>query len=224
MARYKDKERALELRKKGKSYSQIKEILGVGKGTLSVWLRSHPLSEKRVRELRDWNEQRIERYRETRKRKREAVLADFYVRANKRVLPLSKRDIFIAGLFLYWGEGGKTKPTELTLSNTNPAIGRTFVRWLENGWNINRKKLRVKMHFYRDMNIRKETLLWSSLLKIPVSQFVKPYVKKSNFSSLTYRRGFGHGTCNINYADANVAKEVLMSLKAIEDYFNGPVA
>ena len=45
----------------------------MNKGTLSYWLKDFPLEEKRLRELRDWNQVRIEHYRKTRTLKRENI-------------------------------------------------------------------------------------------------------------------------------------------------------
>ncbi len=101
MARLRDREKALALRKKEMSYSQIKKILGVSKGTLSGWLREYPLSKERISELRDKNEKRIERFRETMKRKREKRQKETYSTQKKNILPLSNREIFLAGLILY---------------------------------------------------------------------------------------------------------------------------
>ena len=53
------------------AHAQIKSIVGVSKSTLSHWLRDYPLSQRRMRELRDLNPKRIKSYRETRKRRRE---------------------------------------------------------------------------------------------------------------------------------------------------------
>lgn len=219
MAKFLEQKRALELRTAGRSYSQIKSELGVSKSTLSNWLRDYPLSQKRIRELRDWNEQRIERYRETRRKKREEILNAIYKRQKSRLLPLSKRELFIGGLFLYWGEGGKTKLGELTISNTDPAVIITFIHWLKKCFGVKLTVLRVRLHLYKDMNVRKETKFWSSTLKIPISQFRSPYVKNSNRASLTYKNGFGHGTCNVMLSGAKLAKEVLMGLRAMNDYF-----
>ncbi len=41
--------------------------------------------------------------------KRERRLKRQYNDVRKMLLPFSKRELFIAGLFLYWGEGGKTE-------------------------------------------------------------------------------------------------------------------
>ena len=83
MARFKDHERAIILRKRGMRYSQIKKILKVSKSTLSTWLKDHPLSEERIRQLRDWSEQRIEKCRETKRKKKEKRLKDFYQEQKK---------------------------------------------------------------------------------------------------------------------------------------------
>ena len=108
MARVADKERARRLRAEGKSYSEIKDVLNVGKGTLSAWLNDMPLSREQIRLLRDINPRRIENYRETMRKKRELRLDDAYERVRKDMGKLSRRDLFIGGFYLYWGEGNKS--------------------------------------------------------------------------------------------------------------------
>lgn len=75
MVKREERARALRLRRQGKSYSQIKKEIGVSKSTLSCWLRTYPLNKKQIEKLmklRATSEVRIERYRETmRKKKRE---------------------------------------------------------------------------------------------------------------------------------------------------------
>lgn len=226
MAKYKEHQEALRLRKFGKSYAEIREILGVSKGTLSMWLKDYPLSPTRIRALRDWNAKRIEHYRETRKKKREAALRVVYKAETTIIGRLSERDIFITGLFLYWGEGAKTKMTEVSLANTNPAIAKAFIDWLERSFGIKRNQVRIRLHLYKDMNIHAETMFWSRILHVSPDCFKKPYIKRSRLSDLSYKSGFGHGTCNALLSNAMVAKRVLMGLRVLEDiylgqYFNG---
>lgn len=224
MAKIKEKDRAIKLRKAGWSYSQIKAAIGVSKGSLSLWLGDMPLSRNRMRELRDWNEKRIEKYRETRRIKREKMLAGVYKEEKSKILPLSKRDVFIGGLFLYWGEGGKTKMAELGFSNTNPAMCKFCVFWMVNELKFPKRKIKIRLHLYKDMSVATETKFWSKKLKISQKQFRSPYIKNSRLENLSYKRGYGHGTCNILVGNAILARKVLMGLKAIEDYFTGLVA
>jgi len=77
------------------------------------------------------------------------------------------------------------------------------------------------MHFYKDMDIVKETNYWAKTLRISNSQFKKPYIKESKFSSISYKRGFGHGTCNVLVYDAMLGKKIMMGLKVLRDFFIG---
>jgi hypothetical protein len=219
MARIKDKEKAIQLRLEGKSYSQIKSELGVGKGTLSGWLKDMPLSDKQFNSL-GVIERRVERYKETCRERKEKILKDVYTMEEKIISPLSERDLLIGGLFLYWGEGGKTKEAELILSNTNPAMIKAFIYWAENSLEFPRSAMKIKLHLYKDMDIDKEIGFWVKELRIGREQFIRPYIKDSNKSSITHKNGFGHGTCNVAVARADLGRKVLMGLKVLEDYFS----
>jgi len=83
MALREKKLKAIRMRKEGASYSQIKEKLKVSKSSLSLWLRDMPIPEKRLRELRDWNAVRIERFRDTMRHKRESRWEEVYKHAAK---------------------------------------------------------------------------------------------------------------------------------------------
>ncbi len=218
MARIKDKEKAIQLRLKGMSYSQIKIELGVNKSTLSGWLKDMPLSDQQFRDL-GVIERRVESYKETCRKRKQNILKDIYDAEKKAILPLSKRDLFIAGLFLYWGEGGKTSQGSLTLSNTNPGMIRFFIYWVVNSCNLSKERIKIRMHFYKDMDIEEETKFWVAHTGIRREQFSKPYIKDSNKSGITYKTGFGHGTCNVYIGNAILAKRVLMGLKGLEDSF-----
>ncbi len=218
MAKFKIRERAVLLRKEGKSYSEIKSLLKVSKSTLSLWLRDYPLSDKKIRELRDWNQKRIENYRETRRKNRENLLRGVYNHEKNNILPFSRRELFLAGLFLYWGEGGKTQLFSLSVSNNDPAMVRFFISWFKN-LGVSKKDLHIRLHLYEDMVIKKEVMFWSDVLDIPTSQFKKSYIKKSRFKNLTYK-SFGHGTCNVIVNSGVLAKKVLMGLQVIRDCFS----
>ncbi len=228
MARFKEKNEALRLRALGMSYSQIKQILKIGKGTLSCWLRNYPLSKERISELRDRNEVRIEKFRETMRVKRESRLKQTYKEQKKLILPLNKRELFIAGLFLYWGEGAKSRPTDITVSNTDPSMIKFFIRWMTECLKVEKTKMSVDLHLYQDMEIEKEVEYWSTTLSLPTNQFIRPYVKQTLLSGINHKGGFGHGTCNIRVSNARLAEKVLMGIKVISHKYlksacNSPV-
>ena len=216
MARSKDKSKAIELRKKGMSYSQIKNSIGVSKSTLSGWLHGMPLSEKRIKALVALNPMRIERCRNTKSKHRQERLGRVFDKVSKDIGKLNKRELFLAGLFLYWAEGGKTKNYTTVLTNTNPKMIKFFLKWLEN-LGVNKNRLKISLHLYSDMNINKQINYWSRQLNINKTQFRKPYIKKSKFTDITYKNGFGQGTCCLIYDNRDLSEYIMQGLNYIEN-------
>ena len=166
MARREEKQKAIEMRKKGMSYSQIKSVLGIAKSTLSGWLEDYPLTEKRIKELRGCN-QKIERCRETKRKKKEARLNNFYKEEKIKLFPINKKELYLAGIFLYWGEGSKNQSAaRLTISNTDPAMIKFFIYWFEKSLGVSRDKMKVQLQLYSDMVVNREIDFWSKILKL----------------------------------------------------------
>lgn len=216
MARKEDKQKAIGLRKEGKSYSEIKSVLGVNKSTLSGWLKDMPLSEEKIAELRDNNPRRIENFRKTMAVKKEARLVASCAKASKDIGILSRRDMFIAGLFLYWGEGSKRDKGGISFTNTNPDMIKYFINWLEL-MGFGREKLKVNLHLYSDMGVEESVKYWSRELKINKSQFRRPYIKGTLSRDIRYKSGFGHGTCSVILEKQEMNDYVLSGLKYLAE-------
>ena len=95
---------------------------------------------------------------------------------------------------------------------------RFFIQWLEL-LGVPKSRLRMHVHLYTDMNVQKELQYWSKTLKLPLSSFRKPYIKKSNRAGLTYMQKFTHGTCNLIYENRDVSEYILQSLDYIRSLF-----
>jgi len=223
MARRKDKEKVLKLRFAGKSYAEIKKITGISKSTLSGWLHKFPLSPEQMKKVRDFNPRRIERFRDTMRRKREQKIGIAYNLVTKDIKFLTKREKFIAGFFLYWGEGGKTGRANVSLSNTDPAMPRFFIEWLSL-LGVPKEKIRVRLQLYSDMDVKKEVQFWVKKLSIPKKQFRKPHIKKSEKKGIGHRGGHGHGTCNIIYGSQPTSDYILMGLQYLREAYGEKIS
>ncbi|MFA6340673.1 MAG: helix-turn-helix domain-containing protein [Candidatus Paceibacterota bacterium] len=213
MARHEDRSKAIELRKKGLSYSQIKRSLNISKSTLSGWLNDMPLSEKRIRELRDFSPMRIERCRNTKLKHRQERLDRVFDKVSKDIGTITQREMFLCGLFLYWGEGGKTEKYTLTFTNTDPDMVNYFMGWVQSCLHIKKDDMHIKLHLYGDMDIEKHVDFWSKKLKVNKKIFEKPYIKRSNLTGLTYKNGFGKGTCNVRIYNRDLKEYVSQALR-----------
>jgi hypothetical protein len=219
MAKYDLRQKALDLRKVGQSYTQIKQALGVSKSTLSLWLRGHPLSKERIRLLRDVSEVRIEKFRQTMSAKREQRFADACDVEKANLIPLSDRELYIAGLFLYWGEGLKDLRYSIALYNTNPQMIKFALYWYTKTLLIPRQKIKIKLHLYRDMDVEDQQRFWSKALSLPISQFANPYIKAVSKTGLNHKGGFGHGTCSLVVHDVLLKEKIMAGIKAVADYY-----
>ncbi len=211
---------AIKLRLQGYTYGQIKRELNLAKSTLSDWLRNLSLSEEQLSLLSknkdNSRDVRIERFRQTAKNKRTLRLINIFNEQKRESLPLSGRELLIAGLFLYWGEGNKQRG-RVAVSNTDPRVIQFALFWMDKALKIPKAKLRILLHLYSDMNIQEETDFWSKMSGIPVEQFNKPYIKKTTRQGLSYK-SFGHGTCNLVCCDSALAEKIAMSIKAVAEY------
>lgn len=221
MTRFLDREKARILRAEGKSYSDIRKIVDVGKGTLSSWLRDMPLSEEQMRGVRDLNPRRIERFRETVRRKRQMRLDAAYTQAKKDIGRLSRRDLLVFGFALYWAEGTKSHRGRNEVANTDPYIIRACLQWLE--LLPLKPNIKVRLQLYADMDQQGEVAYWSRILGIPKSQFRKPSIKKSTLSGLSRKSGHGHGTCDLVFDNMPLWEYISMALKYLRESFP-PVA
>ena len=219
MARVLEHREALRLRKEGKSYSQIKTELGISKSTLSGWLHKYPLTREQINSLRSLSEKRIERYSNTMRRKREERHFLYYTQEKEKWFPFSERELFIAGLFLYWGEGDKTSRHVVSINNTDPNVVKFALNWMVRCLRFPEDRIRVHIHLYDDMNVEDEIGYWKKELGVERNQFTRPYIKKSKKTSLD-QKGFGHGTCGVRFCKTEIKERLLMDLKAVSDVYS----
>ncbi|MGB6839149.1 MAG: helix-turn-helix domain-containing protein [Microgenomates group bacterium] len=222
MARREDRREAIKLRKRGRTYSEIRQKLGVPKSTLSGWLGGYHLSEKELAKLKVNIKQRkylgIEKTRITKAKRRQKRLRKTYKQEERRLLPLTKRELYLCGLFLYWGEGVKGLRTGVSLNNTDPKVIKFYYLWMTGALGIPKGKIKVAVHLYEDMDVEESLDYWSRLVGISRKQFIKPYIKKSNRQEVDHK-GFGCGTCRLYVYDQQLKEKIMLGLEALANYY-----
>jgi len=222
MSRIKDRQKAIELRKEGKTYTQIRKQLKISKSTLSEWLSKYPLTKEQAKLLEAnrilSKELGNEKTRLVKQKKREARIKSTYDNQKKYWQKLSKRELEIAGLFLYWGEGSKRLNGSVSLNNTDPRVMQFTLYWILNSLHVPKEKIKVDLQLYSDMSIESEVNYWSDELNLSINQFRKPYIKKSKRVDID-QKGFGHGTCTLVVNDVLLKEKIMMGIKSIADFY-----
>lgn len=215
------RERALLLRKIGRlSYSAISKKIDVSKSTLSYWLADLPLKESEIKQLRKraWEkgETARERFRNSMRVKKDKENEVIYEKIKKEILPIDSRDLYIAGLILYVGEGDKRNRHRIALANNDPAVVAFFTKWLQKFSKIPREKIRFGLHLYENMNIAKERKFWQDALGFGGKSFYKDQIRslKTTFS---YSEGSRHGTCTVYVIGTKPKTEIMQAIRVLFD-------
>lgn len=226
MARIKDRRKAIELRKLGNTYSDIKKQLGISKSTLSVWLSEYSLTSAQIMLLQNnklgKKKLAIEKTRIIKQKKRKERLELVYNEQKKKWINLSNRELELAGIFLYWGEGNKSLKGPVALNNTDPKVIKFTLFWLKNAFGVPVEKIKVYLHLYNDMNINNEIDFWSKELNLSLNHFAKPYIKETKKIDIDHK-GHGHGTCGLSVSDVRLKEKIMMSINSIADYYSGQI-
>ncbi len=202
MAKSKEKIGARKLRKQGKSIKEIAKHLKVSVGIVSLWCRDIQLSSKQIevlqKRMKDSSYGRRSEYLKRIKANLDKKVSLLKSEGIKQVGILSKRDIFLTGIALYWGEGFK-KDHQVGLATSDKNIARFFIHWLKICFNISTKELilRVTANISYKNKIYELEKFWSKALNISITNFSKPFFQHSIWKKEYENKDEYHGVLRI---------------------------
>ena len=189
-------QKAIDLRKQGKTYSEILNCVPVAKSTLSLWLQGVGLSisqKQRITEKRRRAQIKGANARHADRIKRQS---DLIQKAKIEVGHISHRELWLIGIALYWAEGSKEKDykpgSRASFSNSDPNMIALFIKWLKDCVGLIEDDLMLSIYVHescidRVFAIRK---YWSDFLELPASFFKDIYYKKNKLN--TKRKNSGN--------------------------------
>jgi hypothetical protein len=198
------KNKAIQLRREGLTYSEILKEIKVAKSTLSLWLRSVKLAKKQAQKLTD--KKRLSALRGSTERKKQRIESENIIvnDASKEIGNISDREKWLCGIMLYWAEGSKQKETNVSVgvkfSNSDPKMLVFFVSWLKNYFNVFDDDIVIELYLHENFKEKKDVYInyWSNILNYPINKFNKVYFKKNKI--ITLRKNINknyHGQLNI---------------------------
>lgn len=219
-----EKNKAQQLRKQGLSIKQIAVELGVSRGSVSAWVRNIEIPKDLLVNI----ENRLRLGRENSRKSRLSNIAKYNteidLRCKEEILPLSNRDLWIARLMLYAGEGYKSSRVScqrVEIANSNPEILRVFITFLTQVCLVSKEEIRIRLMLYEDINQEAARKFWSNALGIALNQFCKPFIKQS-YKDIPFRhlRRSQYGTAHVNLYNIKVYKKIIGWIKAVYEYNN----
>jgi hypothetical protein len=214
----KEKEHAMLLRQQGKSMNEIVQIVGASKASVSHWVRDVVLTEQqksglsaRGRSRDSIEKRRISRIQNTKNRDLEVIRA-----AKNEIDIISKRDLWMFGIALYLGEGGKANRGTARIASSDPDIIQIAIRFFKEICVVPDYKLRGQIHAYENADIEKIENHWSATLGIPRAQFYKTYTKQS-IASKQKRKTTPYGTFQLNIHDTTLYLKMMAWIEKVKE-------
>jgi transcriptional regulator with XRE-family HTH domain len=160
-------ERARELRAEAWTLDEIAAELGVSKSSVSVWVRDVAFEPRPRSTARRRGPNALQR---AKAEEIEQCMAE----GRERIADVTDRDLLIAGVALYAGEGAKTDG-DLRFANSDPRMILFFVTWLRRFFPVDEARFRIRLYLHEGLDLGAATAFWADLTGIPPSQFTQPY-------------------------------------------------
>ncbi|MFI6149014.1 hypothetical protein [Streptomyces sp. NPDC051109] len=193
--------RARELRLQGMTYDQIQVELGCSKSSISLWVRDlpkpaaqrTPAEQARLASRKRWDHENNVR-NEQRARVKQS--------SRTEIGQLTDRELFLAGVALYWAEGAKDKSYDrrekVHFVNSDPGVIQVFLAWLDLiGVPRERIRYRVMIHESADVGAAEE--YWIAAVGGDRGQFAKATLKKHNPKTTRRNTGENYRGCLVLY-------------------------
>ena len=181
--------KAIELRREGKSYKEITESLGVVKGTLSGWLRDLPLTDQQNTDLYIRLQDKVARSRllasitnRAKRMEREKVV---YTEAEKEFKAHISDPFFAIGITLYWAEGSK-KNTYFSFINSDPNMIDLMLKWMKRYLTDHQRLIKYRLYIHLPYKNENCEYYWAGVLGISPQELQKtiykptPHTEKKN--------------------------------------------
>ena len=205
------KEKAISIRKSGKSIVNIEATLGIPRSTLSGWFKKIKLTKSQYKSLKKNSDRALIKARaraliwhNAQKRGR----LDFAEReADKTISLLSDNQEIteLALALLYLGEGFKT--TKTGMGNSDPLILKFFLTIMRNIYRVDIEKIRFELHLRADQNPEDMIKYWSKELNAPLNRFKNVSIDKRTAGSPTYP--YYKGVCIVDCGTVAIQRKLI---------------
>jgi hypothetical protein len=201
-----ERRQARHLRGGGLPLAEIAARLGVSKSSVSLWVRDVPFQPlPRLPRGRRREPNALQR-------RKQAEIDRLVAEGRARIGRLSDRELLVAGVALYAGEGSK-RDGAVKFANSDPRMIVLFCAWLRRFFEIDEARLRVRLYLHEGLDLAAAVAYWSELTGVPPSQFLKPYRAAAD-PSIRHTKHV-HGCVSIDYSCSPTHRSIMGLVSAL---------
>lgn len=193
---------ARELRRNGWGIKTIANKLEVSSSTASLWCRDIELTAEQLKSLQ------VNAHNPYFGKRGEYIRKQMLTKENKvkkllqaglrNIGKLTPRELFIAGVALYWAEGFK-KDNLVGFSNSDPSMIRFIMRWFQESLGVKKERLRFRLALNESYESKARIIeqYWQLLLGVNESQFQKTFFQKVKWQKIYDNPEEYHGVLRV---------------------------
>lgn len=204
------------LRSQGLSLNEIQQKTTIPKTTIRLWISNIELTEqqkdvllkKTFVALQEGRKKAQLINKERRVKKEQAFLLE----AQRDIGFLTKKELFIAGVALYWAEGFKNKHEyRLGFCNSDSSMILFYLKWLHEALGVDKQRItaRVSINYSYKEKTKEIEDYWSEITGIPLSHFTKTFYQNTQWRK-EYEDSNYHGVLRIHVKES---LEYLLKMK-----------
>jgi len=207
------KQKAQEMRKRGKSYNEIMKVLKLSKSTVSDWCKDVELTKQQKYNL--YQSKRRGALKgsyiaaQNKKSRRKIATEQLFVQGVQEIGTMNRRERFIAGIMLYASEGTKIDKG-CCFSNSDPKMIKFMVKWFKEFGAVNNDRMRGAIWLHENLNEKEAKNFWASVTKIPLDHFYKTYIAKDKIKSKKIRKNkHNYGVFSLYINDISLLRKIM---------------
>lgn len=206
---------AIELRKKGFSYSEIETAINIPKSTIAFWVKKIKLTEPQVKKLKN---RRIEVARNNSQKRISKIrkeIEEIKISSAKSINQISKRELWLMGVVLYWKNSREDDLKKgVRFTSSNPDLIKFFLRWLKEVGKIENKEISFDILIGRNNRKEKAIKYWAKITNFPEGNFTHIYCQKNK----VLRTQFGILRIRVK-ASSMLARQIFGWVKGIQGFY-----
>ena len=177
---------AIDMRKRGLSYSEIENRIHIPKSTLSYWLKNLKLTDEQIKKLNEKQLQAIRKGLEKKTSRTNKAIEEIKISSAKDIREISKKELWLAGIVLYWRErflnGNENDLRKgVKFTSSDPYLVKLFLKWLQDVGGIKDEEIEFDVFMSEDnKNLGNEAVaFWSDVTDFPEAKFRNVYFQKA---------------------------------------------
>lgn len=186
---------------RGKSAMEIAKLYGCSANKISYWLKKYFIKKRTISDA-------------------------IYLRHNPDGDPFVvhpvKADgdafLFGLGLGLYWGEGNRRNKASIRIGNTDSALIKSFIAFLEKLYKVRRSKLKFGLQVFSDIDPEHALRFWCKKLRIMRSQFCKVTITRSGKVG-TYREKSAYGVLTLYFHNIKLRNILIKEIEKLRKMY-----